>query len=955
MSDSIAGVKSIFGHAMELASPEEREAYLARACGDDPRLRVEVESLLQAAEDAGGFLQAARPADETADESPLAERPGTVIGPYKLLEQIGEGGFGVVYMAEQERPVCRKVALKVLKPGMDTRQVVARFEAERQALALMDHPNIAHIHDGGTTAAGRPYFVMELVRGVPITDYCDQSQLSVPARLELFVRVCQAVQHAHTKGVIHRDLKPSNVLVTLHDGTPVPKVIDFGVAKALGQRLTDKTLFTAFAQMVGTPLYMSPEQAQFSGLDVDTRTDVYSLGVLLYELLSGTTPFDGERMRTVGYDEMRRIIREEEPARPSSRVSTLGQAASTMSLNRRSDPRRLSRLLRGELDWVVMKCLEKERTRRYETVDALAKDVGRYLADEPVQACPPSVRYRVRKLARRHRAGLAVAGLVLTFVVLSGAGAGWVVRDRAARQADANREQAAREADKDREVAQGLSDAARARDGRRWAEARQAVKRVEWLLAGGGRADQRQDLRDLVTDLDMVARLEEIRLQQGDTKVSDFAHADADPAYTGAFRAYGLDLARLDPAAAAERIRASSIRNQLVIGLDDWAWVKLRTDPGGRQRLVDVARRADPDGWRNLLRDAAAEKDRAALAKLAERPEVAQLPPATVVLLARMLAAAGMPRQGVDVLAAAHLRHPDDLWVNFDLSLLLLWRVSPPRPGEALGYARAALALRPHSAGLYVRVGDALQATRLDEAIAAYRKANELQPDYAVAYKALGFALAKKGAWGEAITAYRDGIRRDPRMTHVHVLLAAAYQQTQQWDEAIATLQDAVRLRPDDASAQAALAWNLATHPQPASRDIPQALERSERAVQLAPKNGNAWEARGAAYYRAGDWAGAITAMDKARAVFGPGASTYQFAWLAMAHWRNGDKEQARVWYDRSAQWLEKKLEKANVDPWMNEYDLRRLHAEATQVLGADPPPAKGDGRAPAKAPGSAR
>src|SRR5207248_5780586 len=313
---------------------------------------------------AGGILEAPAVGLEVTSEVQISsEGVGSSVGPYKLLEQIGGGGMGVVYMAEQVHPVRRKVALKIIKPGMDSRQVIARFEAERQALTMMEHPNIAKVLDAGTTDAGRPYFVMELVKGIPITDYCDQARLSTRQRLELFVQVCHAVQHAHQKGVIHRDLKPSNVLVTLHDDKPVVKVIDFGIAKATGQPLTDKTLFTNFAQLVGTPLYMSPEQAALSGLDVDTRSDIYSLGVLLYELLTGTTPFAKDRFREAGYDEVRRIIREEEPPKPSTRLSTLGQAATTVSAQRQTDPKRLSQLCRGELDWVVMKCLEKDRDR----------------------------------------------------------------------------------------------------------------------------------------------------------------------------------------------------------------------------------------------------------------------------------------------------------------------------------------------------------------------------------------------------------------------------------------------------------------------------------------------------------------------------------------------------------------------------------------------------------------
>jgi WD40 repeat protein/serine/threonine protein kinase len=423
-------------HAARQLPPAERTAYLAEACGGDPALRLRVERFLAAQGEIGSFLESPAPElDPTRDLPAVSDGPGTVVGPYKLLEQIGEGGFGVVFMAEQTAPVRRRVALKVLKPGMDTKQVVARFEAERQALALMDHPNIAKVFDAGSTDAGRPYFAMELVRGVPVTRFCDDKRLSARGRLGLFVAVCQAVQHAHTKGVIHRDLKPSNVLVTLHDGVPVPKVIDFGIAKALGGRLTDKTLFTGYAQLVGTPVYMSPEQAELSGLDVDTRSDIYSLGVLLYELLTGTTPLDRDRLGRVGYDELRRIIREEDPPRPSTRISTLGAAADTVSTNRQSDPRRLRRLVRGELDWVVMKALEKDRNRRYESAAALATDVQRYLCDEPVQACPPAAIYRFGKFARRNKVALAISLAVAVAVAVSAASAVLVALQRLATQA----------------------------------------------------------------------------------------------------------------------------------------------------------------------------------------------------------------------------------------------------------------------------------------------------------------------------------------------------------------------------------------------------------------------------------------------------------------------------------------------------------------------------------------
>src|SRR5262245_53251605 len=360
--------RSIFLEALEIRDAAERAAYLERACGGDAGLRKHVEELLAAEGKVDGFLDRPHVGVEMTDDlGPRMERPGAQIGPYKLREQIGEGGYGVVYVAEQEKPVRRKVALKIIKPGMDTKDVIARFEAERQALALMDHPNVARVLDAGATDSGRPYFVMELVNGVPITEYCDKNSLPTRDRLLLLVDVCRAVQHAHQKGIIHRDLKPSNIMVTLHDGQPVAKVIDFGVSKALSQQLTEKSIYTAYGEVIGTPMYMSREQAEMSGLGIDTSSDIYSLGVLLYELLTGTTPLDAKRLRASAYDEMLRIIREEEPPRPSLKISTLGDQATVIAGHRHTDPFHLRRELTGELDWIVLKCLEKDRGRRYET------------------------------------------------------------------------------------------------------------------------------------------------------------------------------------------------------------------------------------------------------------------------------------------------------------------------------------------------------------------------------------------------------------------------------------------------------------------------------------------------------------------------------------------------------------------------------------------------------------
>ena len=419
--------KQIFLAALELPSAAERDAYLRGACADDSALYQRLQGLIAGHDQTGGPLDvppSGLDIEATRDRS-FAESVGAQIGPYKLLQEIGQGGMGVVYLAEQFEPVRRKVALKIIKPGMDTRQVIARFEAERQALSLMDHPNIAKVLDAGATTSGRPYFVMELVKGQPITQYCDEHHLTPRQRLEMLLPVCQAIQHAHQKGIIHRDIKPSNILVAEYDHLAVPKVIDLGVAKAISQPLTEKTMFTGIGQVVGTLEYMSPEQAKVNQLDIDTRSDIYSLGVLMYELLTGTTPLDKQRLKSAAWDEMLRIIREDEPPKPSTRLSESKDSLPSVSALRQTEPAKLTKLVRGELDWIVMKALEKERARRYETANGLATDIQRYLDDEPVSACPPSAAYRFGKFARRNKRAMVTTSLVAAALFLGLVGTAW--------------------------------------------------------------------------------------------------------------------------------------------------------------------------------------------------------------------------------------------------------------------------------------------------------------------------------------------------------------------------------------------------------------------------------------------------------------------------------------------------------------------------------------------------
>jgi tetratricopeptide (TPR) repeat protein len=896
MSAEFKRVKEIFLAALERQSPAGRAAFLAEACGDDEALRRQVEALLRKHEQAGSFLES--PPGEpvaTVDEQPVTEAPGAVIGPYKLLEQIGEGGFGAVFLAEQTEPVRRKVALKVLKPGMDTRQVIARFEAERQALAIMDHPNIAKVFDGGATPSGRPFFVLELVKGVPITEFCDQNHLSPRQRLELFVPVCQAVQHAHQKGIIHRDLKPSNILVSRHDASPVVKVIDFGVAKALGQELTDKTLFTGVAQMVGTPLYMSPEQAGMSDLDVDTRSDIYSLGVLLYELLTGTTPFDKERLKRAGYDELRRIIREEDPPQPSTRLSTAGPAALTISANRGTEPARLTRLLRGELDWIVMKALEKDRNRRYETANAFALDVQRYLADEPVLACPPSAGYRLRKFARRNKGGLAVAALVLLFLVLLGSGVGWAVRDRAARQANVAGQV-------EMILTKEVDQFERAQN---WPEALAAARRAE-AAATAGEADAAtaQLAHDHLKDLKFVDQLEKIRMRWTMMVEGKFDFAGTAQEYARAFRDYGVDVEQLAVETSIDRLKT---RPPLVIplaaALDEWADVRRRAskrDSAGWKRLVAVARGIDPEPVRNQVRATLGQpvtpKVRAELRRLAKSIDIRAHHPTTLISLANTLRRAMQTDAALRLLRDAQSFYPGDFWLNTHLGYTL----STQKAHEgAIRFFTGAVCIRPDSAAAHTNLGIALgRLKKPDEAIAAYHKAIELDPKFGIAYCNLGNALARQKKKGEAIVAYRKAVEFGFAYAHEH--LGSALYDKKKLPEAVDAFRKAIDFNPTNANAhyglglglhaqkklseaipayqKAITAYEKASHPDPnitkahyglgfalyQQKKLPEAITAYQRAIAINPRYAEAHNGLGNALFDQNKLAGAIDAYKRA-------------------------------------------------------------------------------------------
>lgn len=742
--------------------PIELAPYLERFAASQPAINDLWSAFWRERQPDSGRDQGATIGFIPPKEIAFSEAPGTVIDRFKLLEKLGEGGFGTVWAAEQREPVKRRVALKIIKLGMDTRQVVARFEAERQALALMDHANIAKVFDAGATETGRPYFVMELVRGIPITEYCDQERLTAQARLDLVVKVCHAIQHAHQKGIIHRDIKPSNILVTLHDGVPVPKVIDFGIAKAVQQDLTEKTIYTQLAQFIGTPAYMSPEQAEMSGLDIDTRSDIYSLGVLLYELLTGVTPFDAKELLRSGLDEMRKIIREQEPLTPSTRLTKAVENAKKSGVTNSAPPgtSRMPHLaIDRDLDLIVMKCLEKDRTRRYETANSLAGDIGRYLRDEPVEACPPSTVYRFRKFIRRQKTGLMIAtvltaALLVVLGVVAGS-IGWAVRDRATRQAAI-----------DMEVDVALKEATRLQAQRKYADALAALPTKSRLSGSSQELQQRAGA--LRKELQMVLRLESLPLE-GARTTSDggFNFALEDSEYEKAFRQFGIDASALSPQEIADRVSATMIRLELASELDNWVFTRSFVRPQGDElakKLMAATRLADPDKLRNRIRDAQETHDAKALNDLlsAENDELLQWPTWRL-----FYAALYQMKQWEQLMTLSHRlrrQRPEDFWNNFMLgSLYANWE--PPQWEESARFYTAALSLNPENAAarndlawLLVNWPDP-GVDHFEEAVDLAKKAVQSTPTAGKYRVTLGVAHYRAGQWSDALSAFQEATK----------------------------------------------------------------------------------------------------------------------------------------------------------------------------------------------------
>ena len=901
-------------HAAIALTPVERAEFLDRACAGDAALRSAVEALIVAHEAPGSFLDVSSPVEnrsdlqfdlnvddaatadwdrvatrEDGDEAPGDEARGgnarlsmivashydrdsqagaVVAGRYKLQEKIGEGGMGEVWVAKQTEPVKRKVALKLIKAGMDSRRVLHRFEQERQALALMDHPHIARVLDGGITPSGQPFFVMELVNGLPLTKFCDEMKLTPDARLELFLPICQAVQHAHQKGIVHRDLKPANILVTLLDGKPVPKIIDFGVAKALSGKLTDETLSTGFGAVVGTVEYMAPEQAGFSGDDVDTRADIYSLGVILYELLTGLRPLDSKRLRQAALTELIRIIHEEEPSKPSTRLST-DEALPSLAALRQTEPRKLMALLRGELDVVVMKCLEKQRDRRYETANELARDIQRYLADEVVEARPPSAGYRLRKFVRRNPLQLALAGSILLLIAGGVSFAWWQNKQAGDRRegelqrqlVDEQRAAAdrAREARNSEALASLLSQAEDAlRDGET-SKATVAWEAAKKRVTDGGSVAVTARLRRLEYDLAVVSDLDAVDQFRWTWSEQQLPAPTLVAQRTReALRRFGADSDGSWSDDAAVKMSASLVKERIVAALD--RLLAHEKSAGTRVLLL----RVDADPYRDSIRDAIVGGRTAKLVELARQDEARRQSPGFIEFLAQRTAIPLERRR--QLLSEALSEQPGNLNLLMSLAATfsldskesvddrLRWyqaavAVAPGNYaavnnlGIAL-YARGevedaivcylkAVALAPRESRAHANLGLALLSVeRIDEAIATCATALELDPKSESALRNLGIARGAKGQWDDAISLQKKAVALEPMSARAHSALGQAYWAKEQVDDAIACFRKALQIDANLVAAHADLGVALAK-----KGELDEAIECFRKALELEPRS----------------------------------------------------------------------------------------------------------------------
>jgi serine/threonine-protein kinase len=914
-------------------SAGERARYVEEACGGDADLRALVDDLLQAHGEAGSFLET--PILEGAPAHAAEPHEDDAIGPYRLLERLGEGGMGVVWKAQQSSPVRRTVALKLMRLGLASTQFVARFEAERQALALMDHPNVARVLDAGTSG-GTPWFAMELVEGRPITAYCADRALPLRDRVRLFLDVCRGVQHAHQKGVIHRDLKPSNVLVAVHDGKPVPKVIDFGVAKAAGVRLSESTMVTQAGQVMGTVEYMSPEQACLGEADVDTRSDVYSLGVVLYELLTGTTPVGKDRWRDAGLGEILRIVREEEPPLPSARVAETASAS-----GRSASVRRAVAEVRGDLDWIVMRCLEKDPRRRYESASALAADLERHLEDRPVSAGPPSAGYRMRKFVRRHPTATAASALGL--VLLAGGvafafrvqseGAAEAVRASRLEEGVASALEEARSAGE--QAAKSVDDAAAWKTAS--TSALGAVRRAEALVAQAGSgfdAALRHGLEETKAraeaderDRRLLERVEELRLRASgvDVRTNRFAPNVSAAELEATFAEWGVAWGKAPYPEVAARIenRPARVRDLLrssFFGAYVLMPVAERRGQGPWVRGLVEAVEKDP--WRHDVLTALYVGDTRALERLVGLLDAASQSASFLAMVAGGDEPSGASAWRLALLREAQDAHPSDFWLNAKLGLALHQAV-PPQSAKGVPYLTAALAVRPRNPGVWLNLGEASRSTDppdLEGALRAYDHALAVEPSYAAAHRGraqtldamhryeesiaafrtrlscapddpeamnhLGVALVRHGDRREGVALVRKAVEREPTSAGFQCDWARVLQESGDLAGAEAAYRASIALDPKNSFAHSALGETLED-----SGRLPEAVVEYRTALDLSPQHVGTMTNYGLCLRKVPDLDGAIAVLGEAVRL-DPAAATAQFD-LALCLLDRSDDESA--------------------------------------------------------------